>query len=211
VPTNTSKPRPPTSTPVPPTLDAPTPASRSDLYNRILFKTDRAGTVQLYSMNPDGSDQHLVPDPVIYNELAGLEPLSPDRKQQVVVRTEGNAELWLVWLDGSQPEWRITYAPQNDYDPAWSPAGDLIAFVSEQTGNGDIYVSTPLGFNIRRITLNEDALDRHPTWSPDGRYVAFWSNARYGLRQIYSYDIWTGQTSLVGGGPANDWDPLWVK
>ena len=162
-------------------------------------------------MNPDGSDQRLVPDPVIYNELAALEPLSPNRKQQIVVRIEGNAELWLVSLDGSQPEWRITYAPQSDYDPAWSPAGDLIAFVSEQTGNGDIYISTPLGFDMRRITLNEDALDRHPSWSPDGRYMAFWSNARYGLRQIYSYDIWSGQTTLVGGGPANDWDPLWVK
>jgi serine/threonine protein kinase len=211
VPTHAPTPQPPTPTPVPPTPDAPTPASQSDLYNRILFKTDRAGTVQLYSMNVDGSDQHLVPDPVIYNELAALEPLSPNRKQQVVVRIEGNAELWLVSLDGSQPEWRITYAPQNDYDPAWSPAGDLIAFVSEQTGDGDIYISTPLGFNMQRITLNEDALDRHPTWSPDGRYVAFWSNARYGLRQIYSYDIWSGQTNLVGGGPANDWDPLWVK
>jgi hypothetical protein len=210
-PTSTPEPQPPTPTPVPPTPDAPTPAGRSDLYNRILFKTDRAGTVQLYSMNPDGSDQRLVPDPVIYNELAALEPLSPNRKQQVVVRIEGNAELWLVSLDGSQPEWRITYAPQNDYDPVWSPAGDLIAFVSEQTGNGDIYISTPLGFNMQRITLNEDALDRHPTWSPDGRYVAFWSNARFGLRQIYSYDIWSGQTNLVGGGPANDWDPLWVK
>lgn len=205
VPTNTATPTPIPATPTP-TLVEPTA-----LYNRILFKTDRAGSVEIYSMNPDGSDPDPVPNPIIYNELAAMETLSPDRKQQIVVRTEGNADLWLVTLDGSRDEWRVTYAAQNDYDPAWSPAGDLIAFVSEQSGNGDIYISTPLGFDMRRITFNESPLDRHPTWSPDGRYVAFWSNARYELRQIYVYDLSTGETSIVGGGPFNDWDPLWVK
>ncbi len=202
-----------TPTPVPVPTDTPLPPSvgPADLYNRILFKTDRAGAVQIYSMNPDGSDQRPLSNPVIYNELAALEALSPDRKQQIVVRTEGNAELWLITLDGSQDEWRITYTPQNDYDPVWSPAGDLIAFVSEQTGNGDIYISTPLGFAAQRITFNEDPFDKHPTWSPDGRYLAFWSNAQFGLRQIYVYDIWTNETQIVGGGPFNDWDPLWVK
>jgi serine/threonine protein kinase len=214
----------PTFTPAPTSTDTPTPTpvvelppptripiGPADLYNRILFKTDRAGTVQIYSMNPDGGDQSLIPDPIIYNQLAASEALSPDGKQQIVVRTEGNAELWLITLDGSQDEWRITYTEHNDYDPAWSPAGDLIAFVSEQTGNSDIYISTPLGFSVQRITLNVDPFDRHPTWSPDGRYLAFWSNAQFGLRQIYVYDIWTGQTRIVGGGPFNDWDPLWVK
>jgi Tol biopolymer transport system component len=160
---------PPTQTPIP----TPTPVGPADLYNRILFKTDRAGTVQIYSMNPDGSDERLVPNPVIYNEMAGLEPLSPDRKQQIMVRTEGNAELWLITLDGSQDEWRVTYTPQNDYDPVWSPAGDLIAFVSEQTGNGDIYIATPLGFAAQRITFNEDPFDRY-TSTTSGRVKRAW-------------------------------------
>ena len=182
-----------------------------DLNNRILFKTDRAGLVQVYSMTPDGSDQRPVENPLIYNELAALEALSPDGKQQIVVRTEGNAELWLVTPDGSESEWRITHTEAFDYDPVWSPVGDLIAFVSEQTGNGDIYISTPLGFDVQRITINQDPADKHPTWSPDGQYLAYWSDANYGLRQIYVYDLPTGETRIVGGGPFNDWDPLWVK
>jgi serine/threonine protein kinase len=205
---------PPTDTPTsvpPPPSPTSTPVRPEDLYNRILFKTDRAGAVQVYSMNPDGSDQRPLQNPLVYNELAPLEALSPDGRQQVVVRTEGNAELWLVSLDGSESEWRITYTEAFDYDPVWSPVGDLIAFVSEQTGKGDIYVSTPLGFDMRRITLNEDSADKHPTWSPDGQQLAFWSNANYGLRQIYVYDIRTDETHIVGGGPFNDWDPLWVK
>jgi len=59
--------------------------------------------------------------------------------------------------------------------------------------------------------LNEDPFDKHPSWSPDGRYLVFWSNAQFGLRQLYVYDIWTGETQNVGGGPFNDWDPLWAK
>ncbi len=218
-PTDTPSPTPsplPTDTPIPtvtalPPSPTPVPIGPADLYNRILFKTDRAEIVEIYSMNPDGSDQRPVPDPHIYTELEAWEAYSPDRTQQIVVRTEGNAELWLITLDGSQDEWRITYTAQYDYDPAWSPAGDLIAFVAEHTGNGDIYISTPLGFAAQRITFNEDPYDRHPTWSPDGQSLAFWSNAQFGLRQIYIYDIFTYETRIVGGGPFNDWDPLWVK
>jgi len=197
-----------TPTPVPP---PPTSTSPAGLFNRILFKTDRDGTTRVYSMNPDGSDQRPVPDPLIYLELAVFEAISPDGKQQIVVRTEGNAELWLITLADGQDEWRITYDPGQDFDAAWSPKGDLIAFVAEKTGNGDIYISTPLGFEARRITFNEDAWDRHPSWSPDGQYLAFWSNAQYDLKQIYIYDIEAGETRLVGGGPYNNWDPLWVK
>jgi serine/threonine protein kinase len=208
-PTATSLPPTITDTPLP--LSPPAPPGGEELYNRILFKTNRSGAAEVYSMNPDGSDQQPVPDPQVYNELASLEALSPNRDRQIVVRTEGNAELWLVTIDPGQNEWRITYSEYQDYDPAWSPAGDLIAFVSEQTGNGDIYISTPLGFDMRRITFNEDAHDRHPSWSPNGRYLAFWSDQRFNLRQIYVYDIWTGETNIIGSGPFNDWDPLWVK
>ena len=137
-----------------------------DLYNRILFKTDRAGAVQVYSMNPDGSDQRPVQNPLVYNELAPLEALSPDGRQQVVVRTEANAELWLVSLDGSESEWRITYTEAFDYDPVWSPVGDLVAFVSEQTGNGDVR-------NKLRSCSGISTLDRIPAaWIIDTHKIS---------------------------------------
>jgi Tol biopolymer transport system component len=49
-----------------------------------------------------------------------------------------------------------------------------IAFTSDRDGNPEIYVMNPDGTNQVRLT-NNTILDDHPTWSPDGRRIAFLS------------------------------------
>jgi len=48
----------------------------------------------------------------------------------------------------------------------------------------DIYVSRADGTGLRQLT-NDKAFDRRPRWSPDGSYIAFYSN-RSGTQQIWS-------------------------
>lgn len=71
-------------------------------------------------------------------------------------------------------------------DPAWSPDGKRIVYSSFRDYNGrtcfqectrssEIYVANADGSNQRRLT-NTTADDQSPTWSPDGRSIAFVSD-----------------------------------
>ena len=63
-----------------------------------------------------------------------------------------------------------------------------IAFVSERGGNSDIYVMDPDGKNQRRVTKHP-AEDGLPSWSPDGKKIAFVSNRNEGYIQIWVIDV----------------------
>ena len=59
--------------------------------------------------------------------------------------------------------------------PAWSPDGGKIAFVSTRDGNPEIYVMNADGTGVVNLSTNA-ASDLGPAWSPDGTRLAFHSN-----------------------------------
>ncbi len=207
----------PTSTATPTPLPQPTatpvgPLTREQLQNKILFKTDRAGAVEIYYMNADGSKQRPLPRESwsLYTELEAELPLSPNKEEQIVTRGEGQLDLWRVSLVGGQ-ELRVTSTNKAEYDAAWSPVDNRIAYVSEETGNGDIYILNMDGSAIVRLTDNVEDFDKHPTWSPDGTKIAFWSDMSFNdNRQIWMIDLETKVLTSLSDNPFNDWDPVWV-
>ncbi len=95
--------------------------------------------------------------------------------------------------DGSGQR-RRTHLP-GDGSPAWSPRGDLIAFVRLTRGKDvdsyEIFVMNIDGSGVRRLTRN-GVLDTSPTWSPDGRQIAFtrWpGNGSDGTSAIYVMNV----------------------
>jgi Tol biopolymer transport system component len=162
----------------------------------------------------DANGQNQLPLPPeewsIYSELEGRLPFSPDRKNQIVVRGEGQLDLWWANLESGQ-ELRVTSTGKPEYDPAWSPVDNRIAYVSEETGNGDIYMLNLDGSAVVRLTSNVDNFDKHPTWSPDGAKIAFWSDMGFNRnRQIWVIDLATKEITSLSDNPFNDWDPVWV-
>ena len=58
---------------------------------------------------------------------------------------------------------------------SWSPDGKTIAFVSGEFGDGcgDIYLTSPDGLNLVRVTKLINNCAKQVVWSPDGKYLAF--------------------------------------
>ncbi len=115
---------------------------------------------------------------------------------------------------------RLTDAPGEDCDAQWSPNGKRIAFVSYRHdpdasgfGNSELYVMNADGSKQTRLTTNE-VPDMSPTWSPDGRRIAFSRTASSQSGETEDVYVMnadgSGVTMLATGNPRNrgpSWSP----
>ncbi len=82
-------------------------------------------------------------------------------------------------------------------DPQLSPDGKTVSYVvgvvdkSANRTNTDIWLIPSSGGEAKQLT-NSPKADRHPRWSPDGKWIAFESN-RDGSMQIYIANAVTGE------------------
>ena len=63
---------------------------------------------------------------------------------------------------------------------AWSPDGSKLAFMSNRSGDLDIWVVNSDGTGLRNLTNYPRAAEGSPTWSPDGAFIAFTSDRSTG-------------------------------
>lgn len=112
----------------------------------------------------------------------------PDNKRFVFNSThEGNQELYLASVDGSQPLKRLTQSPGQDVHPAVSPDGRFVVFATDRWGGFELAKLDLESLDIVRLTESK-RLDDYPAISPDGRRIAFVSN-RDGNLNIWITDF----------------------
>jgi TolB protein len=101
--------------------------------------------------------------------------------------------IYVIPLDGSKPERRLTKGSAPEVDPAWSPDGRRIAFARQVRGSFDLFSVRTDGSRERRLTNTPGVDEASPAWSPGGSRFAF---SRYdaGLERG-SGDLWTADAS----------------
>ncbi|UCF78051.1 MAG: serine/threonine-protein kinase [Candidatus Eiseniibacteriota bacterium] len=108
--------------------------------------------------------------------------------------------VWLLIRDREGPippgqSLKVTSADAWHRQPEISPDGGRIAYVSDVSGNPDVYVIDIRGGNPLQLTYSP-AADEQPTWFPDGSSLAFVSG-RGGRRGVWKVGQLGGSPTLL--------------
>ncbi len=121
---------------------------------------------------------------------------------------DGNYEVYIMNPDGSE-QVNLTQHRAQDLDAAWSPTGEKILFISDRGGKRDLYLMDPDGSNVQRVFRSKTKeMRRSPTWSPDGKQIAY-DQINFDTRTFHTYIATLGEQDkeqfVPGTGPA--WSP----
>ena len=197
----------------------------------IVFSSNRAGSWDIWRVRRDGSAaEPLVDDPAFDDQAA----LSPDGRSLAFVSTRsGQADIWIMDVATRQSR-NLTDHPAGDFRPAWSPDGRWIAFTTDRDSTHPrlstsdfvvrhstaLYAVRPSGQDLRRLPAAESYAGS-PSWSPDGRRIAFYSATldnvagmtsvarKGGTTQVETIDVNTAAREVVTTGPGEKLWPRW--
>jgi Tol biopolymer transport system component len=118
---------------------------------------------------------------------------------------KGNQDIYIMNVNGKI---NLTEKSGVNSCPVWSPDGKKIAFISNRTGNFDVFIMDCNGTN--QINMSDSTENNYrPSWSPDGSRLAYISRVN-GLESIFIINAdGTGKSQITKGKDWKDSKPLW--
>jgi Tol biopolymer transport system component len=95
-----------------------------------------------------------------------------------------------------------------DQRPVWSPDGNRLAFVSDRSGDTEIYLMEADGSGVVRLT-ERPGFDDEPVWSPTGDRIAFVADSGQGNLDIYVMGVDGSNILRLTNSAGIDYRPSW--
>lgn len=173
----------------------------------LSFASDRDGNWNVWTVARNGGDAvRLTAD----LELVHSTWWSPDGSRLAVATAVAQGDGYsghiqiLDLATGSMT--RLTSGPV-DGAPCWSPDGRRIAFVSNRSGNWDLWSIGVDGGEETQLTTFE-GFDHSPRWSPDGSRIAYHS-ASSGNGDLWIVSVSDSAATRVTVSESFDHFPTW--
>jgi Tol biopolymer transport system component len=131
----------------------------------------------------------------------------PGRSPRLVyVRSFADLNIWRVETSAagaraSSPPVVSIASTRREFMPEFSPDGRRVAFISDRSGEAEIWLADPDGSNAIQLTF-VGANTGCPRWSPNGELIAFHSNPA-GQGQAYVIPSAGGKPRNVTSPPSN--------
>lgn len=167
----------------------------------VLPDPDLSVDAQIFTVRPDGTHERQLTHLTTGVAGAGSPSISPDGKRIAYISNQsGPFALWLMNIDGSNQHLLVTKPGVDFFMPAWSPdGGHLVAVACQTLGFAnwcDIDIMRSNGSGVR-VLVGGHRHHASPTFSPDGRSVAFDSD-RAGLKSaVWRVDLATGHLTRL--------------
>ena len=176
---------------------------------QIAFLSRQNKGTEIYVVDFDGENLKQVTN----DKTLNLTPTwSPNGRWLAYTSYAGNnPDLVMIDNFGEKPKRTLLYLSGLNSAPSWSPVDNRLTLVLSKDDNSEIYTLSN-NRTLRRLTRHFN-IDTSPTWSPDGKNIAFTSDrSGRGAPQIYIMDAHDGDKAGVQrisfDSSYND-DPAW--
>jgi Tol biopolymer transport system component len=180
---------------------------------QLVFASNRKGAYELRTMSWKGGESHPLPS----DTAAASDPAVARSGNWIAyVESAQNWNIWRVRVEAArggekleQPQRFLASSGQN-HSPSFSADGTKLGFVSDRSGNPEIWFANADGTNLRQMTHFGGPWLGTIRWSPDGKNILFDARPN-GHAEIFMMPSAGGEPHSLEREDFEDRRPAWSR